>query len=829
MTAPGATAGGAERAAVTALAQAGRTFEFVPAALRLLALDPADQPMRLMLAAAYGRLGLRTAALEQLDRLGPDPASAPLRRAAANLPDDRVPAATLEATLAANLAVLEARGAWADGVPAAWRERLGTTQWFRLRDGQVVRRPAPGPGEPEPAWERFADDLTPARAISLAGAGFASGDGMGGPRPVYLEGADPPWLLARLANEVRPRSDGATPPIVLVQEDPLELCDGLALMDLRGLLAHERFHPVVGPDAAAALARFLAEWGERHDRIVGGFRLASPATRTPLAASLSAAIDDAGRRQVDAIARARARAAEVYASRDRGWWASRFAEALDGIGPPLRVLVPTTRYSTFIRHSAEDLAAALRRAGAEARVLMEPDACSSLAATALTRVVAEWQPDAVVQINYPRSTAADLVPANLPWICWIQDAMPHLFTRDAGAAQGALDFVVGHLHEELFDHFGWPRSRALYSPVTASSGKFHAGPVDAARAQRFACDVAIATNHSQTPEDYLAAWLRVPGDDALKRAVHFLAPAVRDVVERCGREPALEAITAAVTAGLGQAGLRPGPDLVTRVLNQVARPYADRLIRHQTIHWAAAIAARRGWRLHLYGRGWEAHPTLGRFARGEAGHGEDLRAAYQCAAAHLHASINANTHQRLSECALSGGLPLVRLKHDDLNALFLWTQAHAAARGQLVAGTMPPLRLLGACLVDGPQTLRWAALQQRLGHQLTTGPAIMADPAQWDRPWMFLGGLPIPESEAWLMGDLADTGFRDEVELEAALERAITRPAWRESHSRGIARRAGEAASVDGLAARMLRFVAQGLAGWEARPTASASATPPAA
>jgi hypothetical protein len=812
--APSATA--PQRAGILALGQSGRVWDFVPLAVQLLQAAPADVPLRLMLAAAYGRLGLRTAALQQLDRVDAltasiDPGSASLRRAAANLPDDRVPFADREARLAANLAVLESRGLWTGGIPPAWRESRAAEECFRLREaanprGVLLRRAAHSE-----SWIRFADDLGHARAVDLRAAGWISTDGTGGPRPVYLEGIDPPWLLQRLAAELQPRPDSACPPIIIIQEDPLELCDGLATSDLQSILAHPRLRIILGPNAGTALETFLRDWGEAGCRIIGGHTLTLPATRSTAQPPIGAVVDRVSRSQVEAVAADRARAEALYASRTPAWWAERFRAARAGEQPPLRVLIPTTRYSTYIQHAAADLAAGLRASGADARVLMEPDEHSSLAATAITRQIAHWQPDLLIQINYPRSS--DLVPANLPWLCWIQDAMPHLFTAQAGAAQRELDFVAGHLHADLFDRFGWPRARALATPVVASAAKFHRGPITADHRARFACDVAVATNHSQTPADFLRHWLAAPGDAALKAAVQTLGTEVERIAAESATHGATARLALAVEASLTAHGIRPEPELATRLMNQVARPLADRFIRHQTIHWAAAICARRGWRLHLYGRGWSQHPTLAHLARGEALHGEDLRAAYQAAAVHLHASINGNIHQRLAECALSGGLPLVRVKHDDLNALLLWTQAAMCARGQCTACTAPPLRVMGALLVDGPETLRWTTLQQRLGLPLPTGYSLMADPRQWDRPWMFLGDSPIPEDEAWLMGDLSQTGFRDEHELEAALDRAITSPDWRESLSRGIAERAARAQSIESLAPRLLGLVAAGLSG----------------
>ena len=54
--------GGMSREQVLRLGQAGRPWLFVPAALAALAVEPGDEAVRFLLAAAYARLGLRTAA-----------------------------------------------------------------------------------------------------------------------------------------------------------------------------------------------------------------------------------------------------------------------------------------------------------------------------------------------------------------------------------------------------------------------------------------------------------------------------------------------------------------------------------------------------------------------------------------------------------------------------------------------------------------------------------------------------------------------------------------------------------------------------------------------
>src|SRR6185295_13062943 len=108
-------------------------------------------------------------------------------------------------------------------------------------------------------------------------------------------------------------------------------------------------------------------------------------------------------------------------------------------------------------------------------------------------------------------------------------------------------------------------------------------------------------------------------------------------------------------------------------------------LRHQTVAWAAELARERGWRLRLYGRGWAEVPELAEFARPEVSHGEALRACYRATAAHLHVSIYTLAHQRVMECALSGGLPLSRLVPENLVVpLRLRAQWALATRGEPV-------------------------------------------------------------------------------------------------------------------------------------------------
>ena len=70
--------------------------------------------------------------------------------------------------------------------------------------------------------------------------------------------------------------------------------------------------------------------------------------------------------------------------------------------------------------------------------------------------------------------------------------------------------------------------------------------------------------------------------------------------------------------------------------------------------------------MRVFGRGWDRHPTLSRFAAGEIANGYDLRCAYQAATINLQVNGYGSLHQRLLDCVASGGFVLVRYNPTDV-------------------------------------------------------------------------------------------------------------------------------------------------------------------
>ncbi|MCA9287788.1 MAG: hypothetical protein KDA05_04340 [Phycisphaerales bacterium] len=805
------------RGDIIRLGRSSEPWAFLPVGVAALRAAPGDAGVRFLFASALGRLGLRTLAIEQLALLSgeaaADPAVSGLRDALRALPDDEMPANTRRATLAANLQHLGSRGTDLLPIAERWVEQADHTQVYRTLDRNAVRRER---GDANPSnWLGLIDHQRAAR--EFVARNIAP---LPKPRPaIVLEGIDPPWLADAIARALGAEANGYQPRLILLQADPVDALHGLSLAPLEGLLASPRTMLLAGRDASERLARWARS--DQTRSLTGRFvRLAGTRTLLGVApeSAMQAAIAAQSRladelrsrvmsrdeqRTPDAIASRLATAIGGDATARSGWAGTASPDAPVG---PLRVLIPTSRYTTFLRHAASDLADTLRRMGHTAEILLEPDDHTQFSTVAYLDAIDRLDPDLIVFINYARAQFPGVTPPNVPVVCWVQDMMPHLFSRDVGRAMGPLDFVAGHCAEDLFEKHGYPRDRAVVSPVVASDTKFHPAPVAPALRERFACEIACVTHHSETVE---AMHARLKGeafeDPAAARVLDALLPRCLEIARATDRSP-WKPLRDAVREELARHHpLGPDDRIEGLFFRNYALPIADRAFRHEALAWAASIADRRGWRLRLHGKGWESHPTLARHAAGLTEHGEELRACYQCARVHLHLCLTALMHQRPMECALSGGLPIVRPTRESLSTLHGRAQRSLLERGATPMDAEPGDADAGPLysFADAPEAMAFAAQTQRLGFPLLR-PGILLNTARVEALRRRAALERVEMDPTWLFGDLAEVSFHDEATLEALIERAIERPDWRRAVSDAIAARVRERLTHTALARRLL-------------------------
>lgn len=702
-----------------------------------------------------------------------------------------------ESNLAALSPVLES----CETLAATAAELIDRTDALVARDGNIVLRPR---DELDVRRWRWVRDHRAEAAAAVARLPGRPGQML---PPVLLLGLAPGWLATLLAAELAERErafDVFRRGVHALEPDAEALAAALTCFDLRPLLAAGRARVFSGPAALRDYAAFL----NQRPACVAPTDVLAPqgvprgAWREEVVGELAAF----AQRQNAAIESARRDAAEHAERLDPDRLRARLA-CPSRASPPLRVLVVTSRHTTFLRHAAHDLARAAESLGVATRVLMEPDASSIFTPAALPAAIADFAPDLLLSINYPRPVLDASLPPQLPVACWLQDAMPHLFAPHVGRALSPLDLLFGHTFADLFARCGYPASHALPTPVPASAHKFHAAPADAAQQREHACDVVFISHHGEAPEALRQRLARqmggTPAHDRLTARFFDLASQACDAAALAPVRPMLREATERILAD--ELGRRPGEADVAQALSGVVEPLLGRLFRHQALGWARRVCARRGWSLRVRGRGWAASP-LADCAGPTIEHDEPLRAAYQCARVTLHLDPTTLVHQRVLECVLSGGLPVVRFHHDAL--------ARAEHRGaaELLANATPvatsPRGRPVYRVADAPSLRAAASIRRELG---LPSPETFAIPPEALAPSPFPAGAWDDHDATRLFPDLAALAFHDEPTLERALDRAIGDAPWRHATQAELARRVSARLTHEAVFSRLLAFAAERL------------------
>lgn len=723
-------------------------------------------------------------------------------------PDDRL------ALLRHNADALRERGAIDEPMCRRLREAgeaiVRTTDAVIASDGNVFLRHT----DLDNAWSWLAD----ARGVARCARGAMANEAGGMHAPVVLCGAAPPTALVELHALVREMDPKHvfTRGLLVLHEDERSLGGALTCADISAVIADRAVTWFLGADVAP---RFEAWMRERPDEAVPKRLLhagvgdgSSPESPTPLSTRVHTTLSEGVRRQAEEYKHLCAQNDALYADETLEDARERLREGALG-KRALRVLLCTTRHSSYTRHSAEGLREAFASLGHEARLLIESSDQAVPNAVMYARAVHEFRPELIVMVNYTRQAVDGAIPAHIPFVTWIQDAMHHLQDPALGAAMTGWDVYAGSTMVSLWEECGWRAEAAMPYPVCASSQRFHDGPVEGGLLGKFRCDVAFVSHHSETPEAVFERLTSRFAPDA-GRVAELLFADARGIARRAHEVPVGEAIERAIGERFREiVGRAPSVQERTMLRHQVMEPLVGRVFRHESLSMAQRVCARRGWSLRLYGNGWDESPFRVH-ASGPVAHDTELRACYAGARAHLHLDLNTITHQRVFECALSGGLPVFRawagcLSPGEIHAIDELVERGAPSREE--EGTR--------WFHIEPGSLGERLMDERRAMGLPAGDEL-ALPRSLAR---YMAGHPFfrertcaPFDPVEVFGGVSDLAFTDESSLERVLERAIEDDAWRAERSDRIRAGVRAHATAEVFARRLLEHTAR-VFGWRDR------------
>lgn len=611
-----------------------------------------DYSVQIRVVRAYAQLGLMSAARSAAAASGLPAAQRDALLAELTGDDVRLPWSGFAAAFRANLAAFDARTALGAAVEAAWRSAASRLQLLRTRDGnfQVFSRLSAHAG--------WLPGLLPHNGLADAEALRAGWQGRV-IRTLAVNGVGLGHVALAAIRASRETFLDFSPRVLLLEPSLLAWAVVLHLHDWTAVLADPRVVPLTGEDALIRFGQLISD----PDRAVPHVMINGAVwPHSPGDAQIASLVrtEEERRDRIRAVHFTAAQAA--YAGHTRAALATRFAEAAAG-RIALRILGVTSRYTTVLQYTMRDLLAAFRGHGHATELYIEPDSNAHFSPVRLAETVAAQQPDLVVLIDHLHREFAGVIPEQTPVLCWIQDQLPHLFNEQAGREVRPLEFVCGHGFPECITTLHYPPDRFLPAAIpTDPAALLDPHETDADLAP-YRCDVMFATNATHTPEQIAARFCeRAP--QAARPILHAAFDTLRSVMNQpwfCGDfnyARLLEQCERDVGRTVTHSGYR------AEIVDALRR-VADQTLRERVVRWAAAWADASGRRLRLYGRGWDARPEFARFAAGFVPHGPLLGRAFRGARVSLHAGVNPAIHQRVLDGLCAGGFFLIAEKPID--------------------------------------------------------------------------------------------------------------------------------------------------------------------
>jgi hypothetical protein len=643
------------------LSASADSYAFLSVAQLVLPQLSEDAELKLQIIRHYATLGLMGPALEIADTMPlavrRQLESSGILSGLAGCSTGRVPWDGLDARFRANLAVLLERFPDCQRMVSAWERSRGQLELYQCRDGNYQLSILDDRGQR--VWlPRLMNHKANSEQLELpkmTGTLAAS--------PFLLEGVGLGWLIERIYRHSVRVFLSYSPAVYILEPNPLALAVAMHLHDWRQILADSRVYVFIGPDAGRQYAaRLLAE----PDLPMPDRALSMASWGPVLDPAIGTCIQEIADGRIAACAGPQEQIRATYEGRDLKWWARRFATA--GPEDPLRVLLPVSRYTTYLQYCIRDVAAAFERHGLHARILMErADHCVFTPSSHL-QTIADFRPDLVFIIDHFRREYANSLPANVPFVGWVQDQLPHLYSRVTGESLGPLDFFIAPDPAMLVKEFDYPAEQGFAWTMATDDKTYRPEPLPDEELALYRCDFSYVSHQSKPPHLFLEQRVAaLKADRQLRQYMECLY----SLLQRDFRnDPQTGCLRPAGTL-LEEASLQTGfrtedQGFLDQLVLFFLHPLAELIFRQGTLEWVADYCDRHQRCLHIYGNGWDQHPRLARYARGRIANGDQLRAVYQASSINLQIVGGGCIHQRLLDGLLSGGFFLIRYSPYDV-------------------------------------------------------------------------------------------------------------------------------------------------------------------
>lgn len=330
---------------------------------------------------------------------------------------------------------------------------------------------------------------------------------------------------------------------------------------------------------------------------------------------------------------------------------------------PLRILLITTRFSTFIQYCIRDVAQGFEALGHRTRTVIQKADTERFSHLEIQRNLASFKPDMVFQIDWLRAQYGSLYHKSIPFVCWVQDELPHLYNLQAAKTIGRRDIVLGVRWQiRRLSKIGYPSENLICLPFPANPELYRPMRLNEKERERYGCEVSYVSHNSWSPEKAFTDLLAQINDSRIKEILKIMFELVKERFyngKNCYSQEDYELLLLEAEEQKGS-GIEDDR-LRAYILKEFFYKIGSGFFRQIPLEWIAE----EEYDLKLYGRGWENHPRLSKYAQGPARNGPELCKIYNFSQLNLQLMQNKNLHPRLLDGLASGGFFLIKYHPED--------------------------------------------------------------------------------------------------------------------------------------------------------------------
>lgn len=315
-----------------------------------------------------------------------------------------------------------------------------------------------------------------------------------------------------------------------------------------------------------------------------------------------------------------------------------------------KILFITSRFSTIIQYHIRDFNEAARNMDLQTNIVFEK---SDLHRTGidLNYQIYKFQPDIIICIDHFRFEY-DSIPENLVWICWTQDPLPHVMSKETPNKLIGRDFILNHYTTwKMFSQIGYPQEKLIDAPVPTNEELYKKYVLTDAEREKYSCDICFVCHAS----DFLLEVKKLQGmvdDEGIKGVISKASEVYYEMAYKEGGffysieefEEFLEIIFQ-----------EEGYDIAKEGINSLAEHFYlwinQRMFRVILVRWLIEAGCDN---IKLWGNGWIEDPEFSKYAMGPARNGEMLSKIYQSSKIVIGNNITTTAAARAWESMLSG-------------------------------------------------------------------------------------------------------------------------------------------------------------------------------